>query len=259
MSNVETNTTSTVVDDLSFDIHYTAGWYYQPSDGENGGGSHMTNRTGSQAVFQFNGTGIEVWGTIGAWNVVGIPTSQYELTNQTVVKYRPPSMAPGVKGSKSLFYRSPILEYGPYTIKIINLGNETHDSIFGFDYFIYSIKAPSSTSDPSPSSTADSPSSGKTWPVSAIAGGISAIVFVFIVICGVAVYFIIRRHRQKYIGNRLLDISDGSSVGHGSEMSHLRVDPFLPPSYDEAIHTGSLTPTSTLPSLSPVSAKRLMS
>ena len=171
--------------------------------------------------------------------------------------------------TKVLFYESPTLEYGSHTLKITNLGNDTHASTYGFDYLVYSMSASNSTSD-----TISGPSSGKTWPVAAIAGGIAAVVFVFVLICGLALYLIMKRYRRRYKGERIIgeqtpplhltllltelcDIDDSSSIGQGREMSHLTVDPFLPspPSYEEV----ASTPTSTLASSSPRTTKRLMS
>ena len=55
MTNDYWNRTAKIIDDLDFDIEYADGWYYKPSDGEYNGGSHVTNKTGAEAVYKFNG------------------------------------------------------------------------------------------------------------------------------------------------------------------------------------------------------------
>lgn len=110
--------------------------------------------------------------------------------------------------SKVQFYVSPPLDYGEHWLKITNLENATHSSAFSIDYLINSIQAPSNASLTSAtvSSTAiatPSASSGKTWTVSATVGGITAVAFVFLVVCGIAVYFIVMQHRWRSRGERL--------------------------------------------------------
>ena len=82
------------------------------------------------------GTAIEVYGSLGSWDVYGVPVSSYVIDGGDEATYTAPIIAPGFFEARILFYRSPPLDPGAHTLVITNK-NGTKPCVYWLDYFVY--------------------------------------------------------------------------------------------------------------------------
>ncbi|GJE87524.1 hypothetical protein PsYK624_036070 [Phanerochaete sordida] len=142
MNQTPYNGTAYIVDDTDPSISYSSGWLRVTTDAEYNDTKTGANAAGMTATFVFNGTEIEVYGSLGSWDVYGVPVSTYEIDGLpgTQTTYTAPLITPGTFSSHVLFYRSPPLSAAEHTLVITDT-NGTAPSVYWLDYIIY---APSS-------------------------------------------------------------------------------------------------------------------
>lgn len=142
------------------------------------------------------GTGIEVWGTVGSYDVYGVPLSTYAIDDGPQVSFSAPLVDPGFVRAPVQYFQSARLSAAQHTLTITNV-NGTAPSLLWIDYFVYTPDpralasssasagagstasgVPSSTGSDAPAQTSDiAPTSppadkGSKTNVGAIAGGV---------------------------------------------------------------------------------------
>ncbi|KIP10385.1 hypothetical protein PHLGIDRAFT_240263 [Phlebiopsis gigantea 11061_1 CR5-6] len=173
------NSTALVVDDRNSSIVYTSGWLEVSTTAEYEQTRSGANKGGMTATFVFTGTGVEVYGSQGSYDVYGVPVSSYEIDGlpDTRVQYTAPVIDPGSFTSHTLFYRSPPLSAAEHTLVITNI-NGTAPSVLWLDYIVYTPSAAtssaSSASSPASSSSASSSTTASSTSASQLTSSSSA-------------------------------------------------------------------------------------
>ncbi|KAG6833407.1 hypothetical protein H0H87_007392 [Tephrocybe sp. NHM501043] len=184
-------TTVTIIDDTSQDLKYSGDWTIGGTSNEYNITRHGTAAVGSQVTCTFNGSLIEVFGSIGGekGDKSLAATSSYTIDNNSTVQFT------GAIGTvplyKQLFFSSGALEDGQHSLVITYTTAGKNE--YWLDYFRVThssssgttpSSAPSSTST-QPSSTApSSPSSTKLSPgeIAGITVGSCAVVLLLAII-----------------------------------------------------------------------------
>ncbi|EKM59919.1 uncharacterized protein PHACADRAFT_206139 [Phanerochaete carnosa HHB-10118-sp] len=138
MSQLPYNSTAYIVDDRDPNISYSQGWLQVTTSAEYNDTKTGADEAGMTAIYVFNGTGIEVYGSLGSYDVYGVPVSSYEIDGfpDTLVEYTAPLITPGTFAAHVLFYRSPPLQPAEHTLVITNI-NGTAPSVYWLDYILY--------------------------------------------------------------------------------------------------------------------------
>jgi len=162
--------------------------------------SHQTDVVGSSLSFNFNGTGITVFGSIPASNATHAPpTAAYSIDAAAPVVTAEP-LAPDPVLNQPLFSTSGLAD-GPHTLNV-TVTNVQSASPFAVDYFIVKPGTPSAA--PSPSASVISPEkaisvtpskSSSRATVGILAGVLGSIIFVLL--CVVAFFIVIVRRRRR--------------------------------------------------------------
>ncbi|KAI0794777.1 hypothetical protein C8Q74DRAFT_1366177 [Fomes fomentarius] len=93
-----------------------------------------------------------VAGSMGSWDVQGIPTSQYDIDDHTMGTFTAPIIEPGFRISNQTYFTSDDLPSGEHQLTITNV-NGTKPNVFGLDYIAY-LPAITLSSTPTPSDSA---------------------------------------------------------------------------------------------------------
>ncbi|KAF9049673.1 hypothetical protein BDP27DRAFT_675697 [Rhodocollybia butyracea] len=179
-----TSSLQTLVDDNDLRVIYSDGWFKGGLPGlECGGTTHSSNGPNATAILSFNGTGVQVYGTVGG----AAPQSKDSVSSASTYQVDDlPASTFVFLGSKQINYRtqiyaSPLLSPGNHTLLITALqGNDVW-----LDYILYyssnesvpnssetsnPSSAPSSSETPGPSSAANT--THKAPPDVGIVGGV---------------------------------------------------------------------------------------
>ncbi|KAE9406492.1 hypothetical protein BT96DRAFT_987631 [Gymnopus androsaceus JB14] len=200
------NTTSQIlVDDTDPRIIYSDGWSGAGTVGnECDGTTHDSNFIpGATASFSFEGTGIEVYGTVPA--TIFTPTASFQVDNQNSTFSFPGDNAVHYR---TIYYTSPSLTAGNHTLSMTVTSNSS--TKLYLDYLVYSpILSTSSTIPQSAASTtvtsttstglAVGDSSSQSHPASrvgAIIGGIFGGIVVGIALGILLMCILLRRSRK---------------------------------------------------------------
>ncbi|KIK56889.1 hypothetical protein GYMLUDRAFT_776155 [Collybiopsis luxurians FD-317 M1] len=208
-----TSSLQALVDDTDVArIRYSDGWFTSGTEGlECNGTTHgSAHQAGTQttATFDFEGVGVQVFGTIGPG---GIPTSTYQVDDLPVFTFTFNSNTGTNTNYRVQFYTSPFLEAGNHTLVISSIG-EGSSQMF-LDYIIYNpvpsastSTLPSLTSSTASATAAALSSSSTSTSVSAgaLAGGIVGGTFLGLVL-GILLAYMILRRRQKGSSPRIFD------------------------------------------------------
>ncbi|KIP10384.1 hypothetical protein PHLGIDRAFT_240261 [Phlebiopsis gigantea 11061_1 CR5-6] len=146
------NSTALIVDDRDINVKYSPGWQQQSTTAEFDDTKSGANEAGMTATLQFTGTGVEVYGSLGSWDVYGVPVSSYVVDGGDEATYTAPLIQPGFFEARILFYRSPPLDPGAHTLVITNK-NGTKPCVYWLDYFIYTPVVTTSLPPSSPPTT----------------------------------------------------------------------------------------------------------
>ncbi|KIK56890.1 hypothetical protein GYMLUDRAFT_61734 [Collybiopsis luxurians FD-317 M1] len=189
-------------------IQYSDGWTIAGNpDFECHGTTHGSG-TQTTATFNFEGIGVQVFGTIGPG---GIPPSTYQVDDLPVFNFTFNSNTGTNTYYKVQFYTSPLLEAKSHTLVISTIG-EGPSQMF-LDYIIYNpipsastSALPSLTSSTTSATAAALSSSSTSASISggALAGGIAGGTFLGLVL-GILLAYIILRRRQAGSSPRTFD------------------------------------------------------
>lgn len=165
------------------------------------------------------GTGVEVYGSQGSFDLYGQPTTLYTVDGLYNATYQAPVIQPPLYTVHTLFYRSPPLPLGEHTLVITNL-NGTSPNVYWLDYILYtpsnftSTDSSSSIQSLSTSATAqfpplpsfvntDSSSSRADKQTGAIIGGTIGAV-VFMVLLSLSIWLYRRKRASRTMCKRLV-------------------------------------------------------
>ncbi|KAF9457150.1 hypothetical protein BDZ94DRAFT_1176202 [Collybia nuda] len=220
-SNVE------IVDDRDPRVKYSDGWAPSGGNHEFGGTTHGTFLAGSKATFTFNGSSVEVYGTMGI-DHKDPPVSTYSLDGSSLQTFNPP--LPNAIQYQQLFFKSPTLDDKQHVLVVTSTISET---AFWLDYFrIASNSISSPLSDPvssvtpttlstsSPSVSGMPPTTPTNTPklsinrtlIAAIAGGVAGGVLLVLL-----VFFFVFCYRRK---RRFQKAAFGSSTHPDGSCEH---------------------------------------
>ncbi|OBZ65991.1 hypothetical protein A0H81_14034 [Grifola frondosa] len=155
------NNTALIVDDTDPRIAYSSGWELTASTGEYNFTKHGARSAGATAIFNFIGTGMEVYSAIGSIDVYGQPVTEYTVDGAVMGTYDAPVIAPGYYESKVMVFRSPLLSAADHKHVITNV-NGTYPCEFWLDYILYTPSQSSMTSSSTTSMSSASDSSSST-------------------------------------------------------------------------------------------------
>lgn len=149
------NSTAIIVDDHDSSIIFSPGWLKVTTGAEYNNTKSGAQQAGMTATFIFNGrssmrisicgltraligTGVEVYGSVGSYDVCGVPIPSYELDGlpASEVQYQAQIIEPPHFTWNTMFYRSALLQPDQHTLVITNL-NGTPPAAFWIDYIIY--------------------------------------------------------------------------------------------------------------------------
>ncbi|KAH9939379.1 uncharacterized protein BXZ73DRAFT_99582 [Epithele typhae] len=159
----------TFIDDSDSIVQYEAGWNWEPNVSEVDGTRHRAVIGGLWATLSFAGSGVQVFGTVGASSSYGRPTTEYLIDNKSLATYTAP-ITNTMRYNVS-FFDIQGLPYGTHMLNITNL-NGTAPNTFWLDFFFVNktVTASDSTASVS-SSTSSGPATG---PTAGVAGNTSA-------------------------------------------------------------------------------------
>ncbi|KAI0063906.1 hypothetical protein BV25DRAFT_371890 [Artomyces pyxidatus] len=132
------NSSTQIVDDNSPSISYSppTAWSLGGTDNEYDGTTHGffgINTAKSTASFQFNGSAVEVHGTVGPTD--GVPSATYQIDNNPPVTVV--NNVEAVTAYNLLFYKSPPLDpTATHTLVITPIGNDS-DTHYWLDYILF--------------------------------------------------------------------------------------------------------------------------
>ncbi|KAI0758001.1 hypothetical protein C8Q74DRAFT_291487 [Fomes fomentarius] len=149
------------VDDADPSIQYSSGWQANTDvGGLLDGTRHGATTAGMTVSFRFTGTQVMVAGSMGSWDVQGVPTSQYDIDSRTVGTFTAPIIEPGFRISNQTYFTSDDLPPGEHQLTITNV-NGTKPNVFWLDYIAY-LPAITPSSTPTPSESASLSRSSST-------------------------------------------------------------------------------------------------
>ncbi|KAF9066940.1 hypothetical protein BDP27DRAFT_1296767 [Rhodocollybia butyracea] len=164
----------TLVDDNDPRITYSDGWLVEGAPGfECEATAHGANGVSVTATLDFNGVGVQVFGTVGVGD--GSPSSTYQLDNLPASTFV--FTENGQQNYRVPFYASPLLNAGNHTLVITSLG--TNNSRIWLDYILYYpatnelVSNSSETSIPLTSTSPTSASSSATSSATSMTHGAS--------------------------------------------------------------------------------------
>ncbi|KAF9242623.1 hypothetical protein BU15DRAFT_72733 [Melanogaster broomeanus] len=236
---------TSIVDDRDPRITYTGAWFLGGGDPEYDNTTHGTNVSGSSASFNFTGTSISVFGTVGPidfWHVdVGSSISIYNLDYFPPVTFRAPAL--NSASYHYQFYTSPPLEDGLHYLAVTSVNMS---SVLWLDYFQYTPSSnSSSTSNATTSSTPE-----RTSSATIIATTISGATFLVLLLLG-AFWLRHRRKQKRWVHTSQDFLVEGRSLdwsSHRQSQASLVQSPSAPES--PSTFRGPLTP------VTPQSARR---
>ncbi|EFI27463.1 hypothetical protein CC1G_15498 [Coprinopsis cinerea okayama7 len=138
------------VDDRSLAVSFQGFWAFEGGDNEFEGTTSRPQRPGARAIFQFQGTSVQIYGTIGRGR--RIPGLSFVIDNGPVTfqRYAPTQEVQYAQ----LFYESPILANETHTLVI---SSEDESNGIWLDYFDIEgtpvMPAPVSSAETNPSVT----------------------------------------------------------------------------------------------------------
>ncbi|KAF9068456.1 hypothetical protein BDP27DRAFT_1421817 [Rhodocollybia butyracea] len=197
----------TLVDDNDPRISYSGGWIDGGDPGfECKGTTHGAEGANVTATLNFNGVGVQVFGSIGFAANDGSPSSTYQVDNLPASTFV--FNANGQNNYRVQFYASPLLNAGNHTLIITSLGN--NNSRIWLDYILYypttnSASNLSATSTPSgsassatfsPTSDTDTTTHRASDRVALIAGAVvGSVAGIFV---GALLYYVLLRWHHKH-------------------------------------------------------------
>jgi hypothetical protein len=205
-----------IVDENDPAVEYSGQWALEGSEKyEYQGTTHKSNSTGNAAIFKFNGTTIDVYGTINGTLDQTTALVSFQLDGGSTRYFLPIDTQSRLRPKWRMFSTS-ALSAGEHTLRIESL---TPDA-FWLDYFIYTplyiTNSPSVSSIPSSSSsTPSTPSSSQ--PLAPIIGGAIGGFAFAVLIFGLIALFCYRRRRKQTTEptkNESQPEGPGESLGH---------------------------------------------
>ncbi|PVF93957.1 hypothetical protein CPB86DRAFT_678089, partial [Serendipita vermifera] len=122
-----------IVDESDSAVEYSGHWTVEGSPAyEYQGTTHKSSAAGAAAMFQFNGTAIDVFGTIRGSSDQFNPLISFQIDDGDKGYYQTINTE-GILRPKVRFYSSGGLSEGLHTLRIESVGS----SEFWLDYFIY--------------------------------------------------------------------------------------------------------------------------
>ncbi|KIK83955.1 hypothetical protein PAXRUDRAFT_832016 [Paxillus rubicundulus Ve08.2h10] len=201
---------TTIVDDRDPWITYTGDWFLGGESPEYQNTTHGTTTAGSSASFNFTGTSVGVYGTVGSTQFyhvdVGSPISIYNLDHFPAVSFYAPAL--NSASYHYQFYISPPLND---TIHYLVITSVNMSSVLWLDYLQYTPSSDSSSSNITTSSALN-----ETSLAAIIGGTIGGALFIVLLLLGA--FWSYRRRKQK----RLHHTNGSSHTSQGkANMLHL--------------------------------------
>ncbi|PPR01801.1 hypothetical protein CVT24_001697 [Panaeolus cyanescens] len=119
-----------IIDDTDPRVAYSAMWTRHGSDFAYGNSAHLTGSASATATLRFNGTSVEVYGTVQKASSTRAPLSSYTLEDGSSAMFKPNETSNDQH--KVLFFRKEGLAKGEHVLVIRNL---IPDDALWLDYF----------------------------------------------------------------------------------------------------------------------------
>jgi hypothetical protein len=178
----ETNSDVIIVDESDSAVQYSGHWAIEGSpEYEYQGTTHKSTTAGSTAVFQFNGSSIDVFGTIRGTSDQPDPLIAFQIDDGDKGYFKPPNTG-GATRPKVRFYSTGGLSDSPHTLRIESVGSGE----FWLDYFMYK---------PHSGTPSTSPQQGKVSTGAIIGGVVGGVAGLALIIF---LAFFLYRRRKKY-------------------------------------------------------------
>ncbi|KAJ7574074.1 hypothetical protein C8J56DRAFT_902709 [Mycena floridula] len=197
---------SVFLDDTDSSIEYSGDWVTAGTSLDHNSTTHGVTSSQAHAKFNFSGTYIKIYGTIGITAGTGNvdPKSTYSVDNGPIFIFSPNTTFATDVTHRSLFFQLESIPDGEHTLVIRSI---VDNSFMWFDYAKFTpsqqIVQGTTTSASSPTSTnAATPteSTKAALPVNAAVGVAIGLVFVTFLFCG-AIFYCYTRRQNKSRGN----------------------------------------------------------